>query len=261
MAKILIVDGSILDRKRMRNMLEAAGHSVQECESPGEARTILEQQPPGTVKLLLTEVDFPGAAGVELIRWIKSQPAMGSLPVLVVSEQKPRQTVIEMVSAGATTVITKPFGGDMLLRRVTEALSEADALRQGDGERLTWQLEDYLRRELKRAERSGANFSVIACQLLEPRDPQGFERFMSHVLHAMRESDVVLKHGEERLMILLPDTDGAGARAVEGRVKLSAQQADAAGQKVSLALGCATYPGEASDAEGLIAAALARVQA
>lgn len=260
MAGILIVDGSLLDRKRMRNMLEAVGHSVQECETPAAAQAILAGQPPGAVKLVLTEVDFPDGAGIELIRWIKSRSELRALPVLVVSGQKPRQVVVGMVAAGATSVITKPFGGDMLLRRVTEGLAESVALRQGDGQRLTWQVDEYLRRELKRAERSGASFSVLACQLLEPADHRGFERFMSHVLHAMRESDVILRQGAERLLILLPDTDSAGARAVEGRVRTSSEQGDSAGQKIVVALGCATYPGEASDADGLIAAAIARIQ-
>lgn len=260
MGQILIVDGSVLDRKRMRAILDAAGHDVIETADPEQALERLNSMPENSVNLVLTEVAFPKPSGLDLVRKLKAHSAVGHSPVLVVTEQQPRERLIQLIREGASTVIAKPFGGDLLLRRVTEALAERRTLRQGEGEYLTWQIEDYLRRELKRAERSGTTFSVVVCRLLDLMDGRALPHLLGGLTHLMRESDILARQGEDTVIALLPDTDWAGASTVEARILSLAEQA--ASERIMLPLrlvtGAATFPTEATDGQALLSLAQSR---
>jgi two-component system chemotaxis response regulator CheY len=122
LSKILLVDSSLLDRKRMRSVLEAAGHLVVETMSPGDAIGLISQAFLGDLDVVVTELNFALALGTDLIRWLKNYDSR--LAVIVATVQPTREQVIELVSMGVATVITKPFGPDLLLRRVTETLAE-----------------------------------------------------------------------------------------------------------------------------------------
>jgi len=263
LGKILVVDPSLLDRKRMRSVLEAAGHSVVEMTSPGQMMAELGNVAPGTISLVLTELYFPEGTGVDVIQWLKQAKSLSHVPVLIVTAQVPRETVISLVLAGAATVVTKPFGGDMLLRRVTETLAAQTALRQGEAESVSWHLDEYLRRELKRAERNGAYFSVVMCHVLDPMAGQALPHLMGGLVHIMRESDVLAKMGDDEIVILLPDTDWAGAAVVESRVRavvqgLEEEKGSRAMIPIQAHTGAATFPTEAADVESLLSLARSR---
>jgi PleD family two-component response regulator len=262
MAKILIIDPSPVDRKRMRNLLEAAGHAVAEASSPTEAVSGLLSKP-GTVSLVLTELAFPDAGGLDFLRWLQEHDRLSTLSVLVVTAQPPRETLIAMIAAGATTMVTKPFGADLLLRRVTETLAERMAISQGEGLNLSWQIPDYLKRELKRAERSQSHVSVAVCRVLQPGDDQAVPLLMARLVHVMREYDVLARLGDHEVVILLPDadTDGAGAvlRRIDGVVAaLAHEPPEGPGLQLEVSIGVATYPAEVPDGESLIALARSR---
>lgn len=243
-------------------MLEAAGHSVIEMASPGQVMAELPRYPAGSIKLLVTELQFSDSTGFDLIRWLQQDATFRAVPVLVVTAQQPRERLIELVSAGASTIVTKPFGGDMLLRRVTETLSEQSILRQGEGESLSWQLPDYLRRECKRAERNGSSFSMVVCKLLDSLEGQALPHLMRGLNQIMRESDILVRLGDMQVAILLPDTDWAGAAVVEGRVRNAVMGLSADTGKLMVPLrvatGAATFPSEATDGESLLALAIDR---
>jgi PleD family two-component response regulator len=257
LSKILIVDPSPVDRKRMRNILEAAGHGVVEAASPAEAIRELERTPRGGVVLVLTELDFPEASGLDLVRWARGQEGGSQLPIVAVTAQPPRERVIELINQGVSTVVTKPFGADMLLRRVTALLAELGLLRQGDGDSLSWQITDYVRRELKRSERSKSPFSLLVCKLRDPLGGRAVPALMTGLAPLMRESDVLAHLGDDQVVVLLPDTDSMGAWAVEDRVwQVVRSMAEPRGERPAITLavttGAATFPGEAADAEALL---------
>lgn len=261
MSKILVVDSSPVDRKRMRSILEAAGHGVIEAATPEDAMAELDRIPRTDVMLVLTELYFPGGTGMDLIRRIQSLEI--TLPVLIVTVQPPRERVIELINAGVSTVVTKPFGADMLLRRVTATLTEMGLLRQGEGDSISWQITDYIRRELKRSERSGGAFSLAVCRVLDTRSGRAIPVLMTGLAHILRESDVLARMGENQVVILLPDTDSMGAWAVEDRIwqvvrSLGEERPERPAVMLSVATGSATFPSEAADAETLLRMAVER---
>jgi PleD family two-component response regulator len=264
MAKILVIDPSPIDRKRMRSVLEAAGHTVAEAVTPEEARHGMLARP-GAVSLLLTELQFPEETGLDLLRWLRDEDRLHNLSVLVVTHQPPRETLIEMISTGASTIITKPFGPDMLLRRVTETLAERMAISQGEGLNLSWQIPDYINRELKRVERTRSSLSVIVCRITEPTDDEAVPRLLAGLVHVVREYDVLARLSDQEVILLLPDTDGSGSAAVLSRVgdlvrEWAAGTHHRPAISLQVATGLATYPLEAPDGESLISLALNRAR-
>lgn len=258
----MIVDPSLLDRKRMRMVLEAAGHRVAEVTSTDQALAELRELPRGSFKLIMTEIQFPGADGMQFIRTLKTDPGFREIPVMVVTAQPDRELVIELVSTGVSTIVTKPFGSELLLRRVTETLADVALLAQGEGALVSWTIEDYLRRELKRTERNGSHFSLVIIKVMKAVSGQAVPVLMRGLVRHMRETDVLLRLGDDQVVVLLPDTDAIGAAVVENRVWQTARSimGDQTGVPltVDVRVGTATYPTEAGDGETLIAIARER---
>lgn len=262
MATILIVDPSIWDRKRMRGVLEAAGHEVLEAAGPAEAQRLMADPQAAAVGLVLTELSFPGGvSGIEFIESFKTDPATAKLPSLAVSLQPAREDVIRLVQAGGRMLVTKPFGPDMLLRRVTEALKEQEALRQGEEERLTWQIDSFIRREIKRAGRTGAPLAVIVGRI-EASDPAPLvDELMRAFLPKLRESDVIARLGERELFLFLPDTDPIGAANVAERLQTEAiVVGEAIERRLLLVVGTASFPTDVANASALLALAQRRAR-
>lgn len=263
MGKILIVDPSLLDRKRVSNILEAAGHSVMELESPAQAMAVLSELPRGAVKLVLTELHFPAGSGFDLIRWVKADDRWQNVPLLVITPQPSRERVIELITDGAATIVTKPFGADLLLRRVTTTLAEQNLLRQGEDNQVTWQITDYVKRELKRSERTGKPFSVVVCRVTDTLSGRALPALMTALASIMRESDILARLGEDQLVVLLPDTDSVGAWTVEDRIwqvvrSLAEEGVQRPAMDVNVTTGAATFPSEGKDPDVLLALAQER---
>lgn len=250
MGKVLIIDSSLLDRKRIRNVLEAVGHDVMEAGSPAEALEEVRSLPPDSVSLILSELEFPAEEGLGFLNRYGSEPLLQGVPVIVVTQQPSRETVVQLISAGVATIVTKPFSGEVLLRRVTETLREVRHLAQGVRAQVSWSVQDYVRREVKRAQRSGSPLSVVMVRVMDLMNGQGVPLLMRGLLRNMRETDLIARLGEERVVILLPDTDAAGAAVVEKRVWETARFG--LDLPLTVRVGRATYPTEAGSADALL---------
>lgn len=260
MAQILVVDGSVFDRKRIAAVLQAAGHEVVESGSAAEARRQLLK--PGNIfQLVITELQLPDADGLTFIRAVKSDaPAGASLPVLVVTPLQSRDVVIETILAGAEHMVAKPFAGEILLRRVTEILATHSLTQEAGEQRVSWSLDQFLRRESKRANRTGQPLSVLVLRV-----PPGGDRHLAETVARqvqVRETDLVFAF-DEGVAMVLPDTDALGARVVEARIRQALAQLRPAGgaaeqagsPAAAMAVGTATMPDDARDAESLLALA------
>ncbi len=126
-------------------------------------------------------------------------------------------------------------------------------------------LKSALRREIKRAGRFRQKLSILMVDvdnLKSYNDRHGHLRG-SHLLKLIagrfvsqvRSFDLIAKYGGDEFTIILPQTELEGAMVVAERMRLSIEQHDfplAAAGTITVSLGVATFPDDATDAHSLI---------
>lgn len=249
MGRIMIVGPSLLDRKRMATVLEAAGHRVVEVSSPAQVWDGPWGNSDEPVDLIVTDLDAGNEEVLSFLLSLKQNPRWCGVPAVVVTPPVPRTAVIELAKAGAEVVVTKPFAPEVLLRRVTEVL-----VAFGDGvpeDATRWDLTAELARELKRSERLSTPVAVAVLRLAHKVDLESRGDLLDWMGRALRASDRVSQIGPEEVALLLPDADAAGADEAARRLVTLKRKDGSAGFKV-LGVGVAAYPRDAGDAAGLI---------
>jgi CheY-like chemotaxis protein len=67
-------------------------------------------------RLVLLDLKMPGLNGLEVLRWIRGQPAMDHVPVVVFTGLEEAKEHARAISLGATEVRIKPFAHHDLIR-------------------------------------------------------------------------------------------------------------------------------------------------
>lgn len=114
--RILVVDDDPLTLALLRHVLERQGLQVSTV-ADGRAAQDLLQGGPGFDAVVL-DLLLPQIGGLALLAWLRQQPAMVSLPVLVLSALDGGQEAVQALTAGASDYLRKPFNPDELLARL-----------------------------------------------------------------------------------------------------------------------------------------------
>jgi CheY-like chemotaxis protein len=117
--RILVVDDSISARAFVRTALAAEGATCLEACDGAEALELLESEP---VDLVIADHWMPTMTGSELIQAIRSHRHFDELPILAITADADMVADQDLLAAGATACIGKPFSGDDLLACVWETV-------------------------------------------------------------------------------------------------------------------------------------------
>ncbi len=121
MAKILVVDDEELARFTIRDILETAGHQVEEATNGVEALAIQSASP---FDLVITDIIMPEKEGVETI--IELKQLYPSLKIIAISGGG-RTRNLDFLKLGkdlgADSILPKPFSDDDLMEQVYACLS------------------------------------------------------------------------------------------------------------------------------------------
>ncbi len=117
MAEILIVDDELAIQKLLKRLLEREGHN---CLTAGTAEEALEILATKTFELVLSDVNMPGASGLDLVQDIvKRWPGT---PVVMVTAVDDPEVAKVAVDAGAYGYIIKPFEPNEVIINLMNAL-------------------------------------------------------------------------------------------------------------------------------------------
>ena len=125
-AKLLICDDHPPIRAAVTYIARELNKEIEILEAGdcAEALALLKQHP--DVELVLLDLYMPGMSGLDLLSELKL--AFPSLPVVVLSSDETRATVIDALERGATGYICKSSPTDLLAKFLEHALSGNIAL-------------------------------------------------------------------------------------------------------------------------------------
>jgi two-component system chemotaxis sensor kinase CheA len=119
--RILIVDDSITTRTLEKNILEAAGYTVQLAIDGHEALSAIATG--GMPDLIVSDIVMPRIDGFELTRRIKDDPNTANLPVILVTSLSSSEDKAQGIEAGADAYIVKSsFDQNNLLETIEQLI-------------------------------------------------------------------------------------------------------------------------------------------
>jgi class 3 adenylate cyclase len=118
---LLAVDDTPENLEILRLRLEAQGYEVAEAADGEEALAKAREIRPD---LVLLDIMMPKLDGIETVREMKRDPALRSIPVILVTAKADTKDVVQGLDAGADDYLTKPFEHAALLARVRSMLRQ-----------------------------------------------------------------------------------------------------------------------------------------
>lgn len=119
MSKILIVEDSTFQRKRIAGALKSEGHEVVEAANGKEGLKVLGKYNPDCI---LTDITMPEMNGVEFLTELKN--SKNQIPVMVYSSDTQKKIRLQCLNLGASQFYNKPNLGEGFLNAVNETLKQ-----------------------------------------------------------------------------------------------------------------------------------------
>ena len=117
-ARILVAEDNLTNRKVIGRILEGAGHHVTMVES-GEA--VVEALESRDFDIVLMDLNMPGMSGIEALKLLRfMQPAHELPPMVVLSADATEESRRRCAEAGFTGYLTKPVDAALVLGMIEE---------------------------------------------------------------------------------------------------------------------------------------------
>lgn len=117
MPQAIVVDDSRAVRMILARTLQDLGFEVREAANGREALELLADGGPG-VRLVLADWNMPEVNGLELVRRLRQDPRLASLPVVMVTTETELDQMAAALAAGANEYVMKPFTRDILIEKL-----------------------------------------------------------------------------------------------------------------------------------------------
>jgi two-component system chemotaxis response regulator CheY len=123
--KILIVDDFSTMRRIIKNLLRDLGfNNTQEAD---DGTTALPSLQAGGIDFLITDWNMPGMQGIDLLKAVRADDKLATLPVLMVTAETKREQIIEAAQAGVNGYIVKPFTAATLKDKIEKIFERINA--------------------------------------------------------------------------------------------------------------------------------------
>jgi len=120
--RILVVDDFATMRKVIKNLLRQIGYqNVTEAEDGVVALKELRSQ---KIDFVISDWNMPNMTGIELLRAVRADSELSSLPFLMVTAESLKENVLEAVKAGVSNYIVKPFTAEVLSEKIEKIIEK-----------------------------------------------------------------------------------------------------------------------------------------
>lgn len=114
--KILVVDDMVTMRKIVKNILKQLGFANTDEAENGEEG--LQKLRGGSYNFVVSDWNMPVMTGIEMLRAIRADEKLKSIPVLMVTAEAQQSNLIEAVQAGVSNYIVKPFTAETMQEKI-----------------------------------------------------------------------------------------------------------------------------------------------
>lgn len=111
MSDALVIDDNRNTADALCQMLDVLGIHGRPAYGSRAALSVLGTHTP---RLILLDINMPGVDGLEILAYLKREPRLAYVPVLIVTSDDQPETRAQAMSAGANDMLIKPVTLDAL---------------------------------------------------------------------------------------------------------------------------------------------------
>lgn len=111
MSTALIIDDNRRTADALRQMLDVLGVEARASYGSSPALEILRKMTPS---LILLDINMPGVDGLEVLAYLRREPRLAPVPVVVITSDDQPDTRDRVLKGGATAILIKPATLDAL---------------------------------------------------------------------------------------------------------------------------------------------------
>jgi PleD family two-component response regulator len=246
-ALVLVADPDPFNLRLLHEACEAAGYDVTTAADGPDVLAMVARQPPD---LLVLDAKMSEIDAFEILRILKADPGLSSIPVLLVSDENDHDARRRGIELGAEDTLTRPYRVFEIQQRVRNVLRATRRDRLGipesappadqrdpvTGAGTPSQLLISLDYEHTRATRYGhpltcmvvrvTNAEALAAAGADGTADRAMALIGSGLKGCIRAVDHLFRLRRDEFCILLPETDGTGAGYVFRRLESQAQSGE-----------------------------------
>ena len=115
---VLIVDDASAMRRIVRGLLKDLGFkNMREAEN---GQLALDELKKKKADFVVCDWNMPVMTGIELLKAIRADDSLKSIPVLMVTAEAKQENIVAAVQAGVSNYIVKPFNAATLLEKLNK---------------------------------------------------------------------------------------------------------------------------------------------
>lgn len=118
---VMIIEDEADAAELFAEMMRVNGFRVIKMFSSAPAIPIISQEKPDVI---LLDIMMPDISGLEVLRYMRREPELAKIPVIVVSAKSMPSDIKVGIEAGASIYLTKPVGFQDLKQAVEKVLGE-----------------------------------------------------------------------------------------------------------------------------------------
>lgn len=117
---VMIIEDEADAAELFSEMMRINGFRVIKMFSSAPAIPIIAQEKPDVI---LLDVMMPDISGLEVLRYMRREPELASIPVIILSAKSMPSDIKTGIEAGASMYLTKPVGFQDLKQAVEQVLN------------------------------------------------------------------------------------------------------------------------------------------
>ncbi|HDG96728.1 MAG: response regulator [Deltaproteobacteria bacterium] len=119
--KVLVVDDFATMRRIVKGVLKQLG--FKDIIEADDGTTALDELKKEKIGLIVSDWNMPKMTGLELLKKVRQDDELKSIPFIMVTAEGQKENVIEAVKAGVSNYIVKPFTPETLSEKLEKVFN------------------------------------------------------------------------------------------------------------------------------------------